>query len=123
MANLNDAALAAHQAKDAEWVTKGKERLRPVFTDNTKSPPQLVLDPIGKTEEVHRDEEACLLVLHTIDGSDRYFAVCPDDPDKPVTMVEPADPFGFTGFGNSSYPGPAVSSLADVGEVLAEANG
>lgn len=119
MATLRDSALAAYNAKAAEWVTKGQERLRPVFTDDTKSPPQVVLDPVGKTEEAHHDRDAGLLVLHTLDGSDLYFAVYPDDDTKPVTMVEPADGGGWTGFGGTGNPGPVVASLTDVGAVLA----
>lgn len=115
MATLRDFALAAYNAKAAEWVAKGQERLRPVFTDAKG----LQLDPIGKTEDVHHDREHGLLVLHTLDGSDLHFAVYPDDDAKPVTMVEPADGGGWTGYGGTGNPGPAVASPADVGAVLA----
>lgn len=116
MATYADNALAAYQAKRGEWLTRGKERLRPLMTDSKGN---VVLDPIGKTEEVHSDPETGLLILHTVDGSDLYFAVYPDDAARPVTMMEPADGGGFTGYGNTGVNAPVVTDLDDVGRVLA----
>ena len=109
MADLRDDALAAYAARAADWLVKGQERLRPVFTDDKGT---LALDPVGKTVEAFADRDAGLLVLQTTDGSDLFFAVHPDDGSAAVRMVTPGDPDGWT-------RGPVVASLADVGAVLA----
>lgn len=118
MATYRDAALAAYQQRDAAWVQSGKQRLAPLMTDSTG---KVVLDPLSKTEEAGRDSATGLLVLHTTDGSDLYFAVYPDKADEPVRMVEPDGSGGFTGYGGTGLDGPKVADLDDVGAVLAGA--
>lgn len=103
MATYAAAAIAAYQAEHAEYLTAAKERLRPLMTDETG---KLVLDPLTKTEVVHEDDG--LVVLRTIDGSDVHFAVRGDDPVRVVTFVD-----------GQWQRGPEVSTLAEVGAVLA----
>lgn len=107
MATYRDAALAAYQARQAEWITTAKERLRPLMTDSTG---KLVLDPIGKTKAVDEDRDAGLVILETTDGSLVHFAVWPEHPDRPVRIVTLVD--------EQWTMGPEVTDLDDVGAAL-----
>lgn len=109
MATYRDAAIAAYQDTRADWVTAGKEKLRPLMTDENGTQ---VLDPIGKTEVAHEDRDAGLLILHTVDGSDLYFAVYPKRTED-VRMVTPKGDGTWT-------RGATVADLDDVGRALVE---
>lgn len=104
MATYADAAIAAYQAKRTERLTAAKERLRPLMTDDAG---RLVLDPATKTEVAHEDDG--LVVLRTLDGSNVHFAVRGTDPVRVVSFVD-----------GQWQRGPEVSTLAEVGAVLAE---
>lgn len=109
MATYRDAAIAAYDARHAERITVAKERLRPLMTDKAGIK---VLDPIGKTTVVYEDDDAGLIILQTTDGSDVSFAVWPEQPTKPVRVVQLQD-------GAWTY-GPEALDLDDVGAALIE---
>lgn len=110
MATYRDAALAAHAATHADYLARGRERLRPLMTDSTG---KVILDPALKTVVAHEDADAGMVVYTTSDGSDVSFAAYPDDAARPVAVVALVDG-AWTRLGE-------VRDLADVGRVLAEA--
>lgn len=122
MANYRDAAAAEYlwridqdaveeDVRRAELVAAAQRALIPLFTDHDG---KRVLDPTSKTDAVHVDREARLVVLVTTDGSVVHFAVN-TAPTARVWLTRLAD--------GEWVRGPEVFDLDDVGRELATGQG
>lgn len=113
MATFRDTALAAYRGLEADWIARGREKLRPIFSDSTG---KLLLDPVGKTTVSYKDrEDSGLLVLTTSDGSNLSFAVYPDRAGSDVALVRDDDDQGLHWTRVR-----VVADLDDVGEAIAD---